>query len=1114
MRRVLITILFLASIPLHTQEGSATNADGWRLEIQKMELISADLEELKTWAQRLGLETTGTALELRSRIAQKLGIELGTDEAPKRRVTIESALSLSTFNLEVVDEDYIRITGGVNIVLTDLEENTSHRITADTLLLNQTRNLLEARGNVTYTLTKGSQVEVFRGEGLVFQLQDWMGIFYGGSSERDRNVGGSTLRFRFEGGEIRRSGKDVVILNEGLITSSVTVHPYYSIRASKIYILAPGEWGFANAFLHIGRVPVFWFPLYFQPGDEMWFNPVVGLPDPTDRRGTYLQTTTYVFGRKKQEDSPFSFLQFSERDEATPRVWRGLYLARDPDRKPESSTQNQSWTLKVLADLYTNLGFYGGLQGNLTNIGILNNWDILMGFAFSRNVYPGAPWKPYVFDPNAEVWEQSVWNKSLLLGVNVPFRYRFETKAQFQGWSLGWEYWSDPFLGEDFGQRSETFTPFALIGFGPKPASASESKKSSLTWFLGGSLMVNTAILNPWVRNFSISPLEMRLDLGTKNHPDYATPDPSREWFYPVRFVSPNFRINTAGEVFKLTTAPRTRERPPIRPPEELRQEPVPPQTELPAPESTDSSSAQQVREPAAAPKPPGPSLPAPIPATRQTPSDELGVSEVGLGYSYNVGWQTDGEYLSTPWVRPLDVDWKTRFARNQYNQSGSLNLNSRIWGNVVQADQSLSFSDRSRWTWYTDPSLTTLDLNNIYSADAQNVSTQITTQHNLTITPLGFFFLLRQTSLGYSLAFRVYERRFLSYNTLTQTAEYKEFFPEWDTQTVSNHEARFSLPLTPFDDAQLLNLSLQGRTTLDPRPVDRQLSLNLSSRIGIVQNTFSAGIRGNEIEWSPDLLRWGLEVSPWNWKFTNNLEYDLKKERWNSETATLTGYGWVFRYFHTQTVPYYFDPLTKRWTAGFSGGGYTPGETYFLPLEAAVSYQLPSTELNFLDNWVRLGLTANLSGNINLQQYTNATLNFSTSVQFRIVNYLDIAFSATSTNRALYRYLPGLAESLGLNLVTINPLQDIFLGFAFWDDALRKQSNFKLSRLSLALTHLMPDWSLSFRLEATPKLEGTPQQYVWSTNYNIVFLWKPITEIRNNLKVDDKGNITIDTKQ
>lgn len=1070
----------------------------WKKDVQLMELKTATAEELRDWARRLQLPQEGSEAELRRRIAEKLGLEWDEAQKPERTVTIDSALSLQTFRLEAVGEDYIRISGRVNIVLTDVAENTSHRIQADTLLLNQSRSLLEARGNVVYTLTKGNQVETFRGEALVFHLQDWMGIFYGGASERDRTVGGTTLRFRFEGAEIRRSGEDVVILNEGLITSSIPRNPYYSIRATKIYILAPGEWGFVNAFLYIGRLPVFWFPLFFQPGDEMWFNPVVGIPDPQDRRGTYLQTTTYLFGRKKQEDSPFSFLQFTERDETTPRVIRGLYLVRDRQAPPAPPTP---WTLKLIADLYTNLGFYGGLQGSLTEIGPLNSLDLLAGLAISRNVYPGAPWKPYLFQPSAEVWEQSVWNRSLLFGAEVPFRYRFETRARIQSWSLGWEYWSDPFLGEDFGQRSETFTPFALIGFGPKPTTASESKKSSLSWFTGGSLTPDASFLQPFVRSLSLSPVEFRLDFGLKNHPDFTTPDPSREWFHPSRFTAPNSRLNLSGQLFRLGGRAPSRARPALR-------SPFGPST---SPQPREGSSPDPGREGRSTPvlRPP----PLLRPTRPPPPRTEAPTSEASLTYNWNFGWQTEGDYRFGPWQRPSDVDWQLRTARNQYSQAANTNLDVSLWDGFLRLTNSLSVSDRNRWTWLRHPALTTAEVNSLLTTDAQNQSTQLTTLLQVSLNPLGAVFALRQTNVAYALGARLYEKRFRSFDPATQTASFQEFLPEWDKDSVNTHEVRFSLPITPFEDAALLSVGVQGRSTLEPRPVDRNLSAVLSSRVGPVSNTLSAGIRGDEKEWTPDLIRWVFEWTPFEWRIANTLDYDLKRDRFNSETLTITGYGWVIRYFHTQTVPYFFNSVTKRWEAGFAGGGYTPGQTYFLPLEASVSYQLPSARWEFWEGWGRLELASSANATINLQQYTNANLTFAGSLQWRIRNYLEFVLSTSSTNRAFYRYIPGLAESLGLGLETVNPLEDIFLGFAFWDESLRRRSAFKLSRLSLSVVHLMPDWSLSFRLEGTPRLEGIPQQYVWSTNFSLLIQWRPINEIRNDLRVDEKGNITVKTQ-
>ncbi len=1095
----LLGLVFSAS--LYAQEPVAEVPEiDWKTEVNKMDLQSVDLEELKIWARTLGLEETGSREDLVKRIADKLGITFDSSEAANKTVSIEAAESLNTFEMKEIGEDYIRITGKVNIVLNDKDKETSHRITADTLILNKARNILEAKGSVVYTLTRGTQVEVFRGDSLVFRLDDWMGVFYGGSSERDRTVSGKTLRFLFTGEEIHRSGEDVVIMENGLITSSLPKNPYYSIRASKIWILAPGEWGFQNAFLYIGRVPVFYFPIYFQPGDDMWFNPVIGLPEPTDRRGTYLQTTTYFFGKKKEEDSPLSFLQLGESDDTTPRVISGLYLVRDTDAPPV--TANQNWTLKLLADLYTNLGVYTGLEGSLTTIGFLESWTFLAGLGFSRNVYPGAPWTPFFFQPEAGLWEQSVWNKSRVGTLELPFRYRLESRAQSMGWSLIWEFWSDPFLGEDFGSRSETFSPFALIGFGPKPSTVTESKKSSLLWSLSGAVNPTVQILNPWITSLSFTPIEARMDYGTRTHPDYLSPDPSREWFAPTRFTLPNFRINLAGELLNFGKA-TSRTRPVLLDPfREPTPAPVPdPGTTVPAAEP-----------PKVDPLFPQLHLPGPVLGSQvsgaQTTSDNTFV----LNYTWNGAWTTDGEYNQLLWIRPYDVDWSVRYARNQYNQSGKLGLTTGILGQTFRSEHSLSFSDRSRWSWFFDDRVSETDKDTLITSDYQNVSTQVTNANQVTISPLLWLFPLRLTTTAYSLGLRLYEKRYKTYDTINNSGVFDEYYPEWKQESVNLHEISATLPWTPFEDSQLLNINLQGKTSLDPRPVERTASINVSSRWETLFSSLSAGIKGNEIEWLPDLLKWTAEWSPFSWKLSNSLDYDLKKQRWSSETATLTGYGLTLRYFQTQTVPYYFDTLTKRWIAGFEGGSFTAGDTFFLPLETSLSYQLPSFIITDDQKITEWNLSTSVNANINIQQYTNSNLSFQTSLTFKIINYLDMSFSASSTNRAFYRYIPGLAESLGLGLFTLNPLEDILRGFYFWDEESRRKSTFKISRLSFSVIHTMPDWTLTFKLEGTPKLEGVPLQYIWSTNFSVLLEWKPISEIRNDLKVDDKGVWTIKT--
>jgi hypothetical protein len=103
-----------------------------------------------------------------------------------------------------------------------------------------------------------------------------------------RTVADKSLPFRYQGEAIRRSANDVVLMDSGSITSSLTEDPYYHIEARRIWVLRPGEWGLQNAVLYLGRFPVFWFPFYFQPGDDPVFRPYVGVLDVTGAASVHV----------------------------------------------------------------------------------------------------------------------------------------------------------------------------------------------------------------------------------------------------------------------------------------------------------------------------------------------------------------------------------------------------------------------------------------------------------------------------------------------------------------------------------------------------------------------------------------------------------------------------------------------------------------------------------------------------------------------------------------------------------------------------------------------------------------------------------------------------------
>ena len=145
----------------------------------EMEIRTSSLSELALWCRTLGLSESGTRAELSKRLREYFNLPQPVQNEDRRIITIESAQFSEYFTIGVIDEDYARLSGNVSLRLID--ENTTHRITADEILFNRTRNILTARGNVVYEKTDGESTETFRGQNITVDLDNWSSILLDGS---------------------------------------------------------------------------------------------------------------------------------------------------------------------------------------------------------------------------------------------------------------------------------------------------------------------------------------------------------------------------------------------------------------------------------------------------------------------------------------------------------------------------------------------------------------------------------------------------------------------------------------------------------------------------------------------------------------------------------------------------------------------------------------------------------------------------------------------------------------------------------------------------------------------------------------------------------------------
>ena len=423
----------------------------------EMDIKTSSLMELAAWCREVGLSEGGSREELASRLRTYYRISSSASasgSAAGRVITIESAKTTEYFTLEVVDEEYARLKGDVIISLKD--GNATHRIKAWEILYNRTRNVISASGKVEYVKEEGGTEETFKGESITVNLDNWASIFMDGASEK--SMGGNSTAYRFSGTVISRNSEEVTVLTGADITNPKNEEAFWSLHASKLWLLPGNDFAILNAVLKVGNVPVLYIPFFFYPADEIVFHPVLGF---RTREGTFLQTTTYILGRPKtsavSENSITKIFGSASGDMEQKR--EGVFL-RNTGEKRVSPNDTR---LSVLFDAYVNLGTYLGTEFTLPRKGPFGELNISTGVGLTRNVYPmGNSYTPFPsFDGKSE------WNSGMLFSLGTPFRYRFNMTGSFQitYGSLSWAlpYYADPYVDRDFMRRSEVLDWLSML---------------------------------------------------------------------------------------------------------------------------------------------------------------------------------------------------------------------------------------------------------------------------------------------------------------------------------------------------------------------------------------------------------------------------------------------------------------------------------------------------------------------------------------------------------------------------------------------------------------------------------------------------------------------------
>ena len=455
-----------------------------------------------------------------------------SQESEVTTITIENSMQTSYKKSEDGGEDLIELEGAVEISVKKGSNKTS--IKADKVTYNRATEMLFASGNVEI-VTEGASAggEKTTANSLLMNTSTLEGVFDGGRVVQTKSdalnlPSGSTLIVFSD--LFGKSQSNTISFKNSKLTFCDDEDPHWHIDATRTWLLPGGEFAFFNALLYVGAVPVIYLPAFYYPKDELIFNPVFSK---SDRKGFTVQNTYYIMGRKPLQSSSSSSSS-SEETTSSAEALKGLYNFMKPTTLKEQERQglilhnlDENYTgttstyLKVMADYYSKLGYFTGLEGvfqpknkNITNL----KFNVDLGF--SKTLFKNN--EDYTFISSATEGEflpanGIYWDKSNFMGLKVPFRYgaNFELSLSkpFRT-SIQMPLYTDPFFYYDFMDRQESMDWISYFLQGDDTKST-QSEYSTFAWKISNSYSPTLpAALKPYISSLSIK-LDSSLNFGT-----------------------------------------------------------------------------------------------------------------------------------------------------------------------------------------------------------------------------------------------------------------------------------------------------------------------------------------------------------------------------------------------------------------------------------------------------------------------------------------------------------------------------------------------------------------------------------------------------------------------
>jgi lipopolysaccharide assembly outer membrane protein LptD (OstA) len=1082
-----------------------------------LDIKTSTLAELAAWCRSLGLSEGGTRENLAARLRAYYTLDRipAAEEDPDRRIIIiESSRSTEYFTLETVNEDYARLRGDVIVSLKD--GDATHRISAQDLLYNRTRNIITARGGVKYVKEEGETIETFTGETITVNLDSWASVFAEGVSERAVQEDETT--YRFSGTVISRNDQEVTVLREATIINASNPESYWSLNATKLWLLPGSDFAVFNAILKVGEIPVLYIPFFYYPADEVVFHPVIGY---RSREGSFVQTTTYILGRPKAaEGSENSFSKILGNGPNMEKTRQGLFLrSTGKKRKDENEL-----SLKALIDIYANLGAYFGTEFSVPRQGIFGATDLSAGFGVTRDIRKA---NDTFYTPFVRYDGTSDWNSSRFFSQDLPLRYRFNMTGSLSGrngafdWAV--PYYADPFVNRDFLNRSEEMDWINMVQQGMNTEESDLESNSqvlgSYEWRINGSLSPQLPVLAPYVSSFSLSSFSSTVSFETRNSTKYSKLQndysPNRQFFFPNKLTlySASFTLN--GTPFTLGESAST-----ARPGNAAKEKnPLAgigePRSPWEAAEEKDSEAgeADPLRPPA---------------LSQRFDIPRIGGPQFSIDYRLNPSAVSELQFRSSQenWQEAEDIDWNevsSVLSTVRGDASLGFNLNHPNGGMYTN---SFRFTTTGSWQDYgfVDREAEEFtyqgqqDPNKVRNARLQALNaTYFNTNYEFSSTfrPLYRSAVWGNTSLQYSfrglLAKSVFDPDSIGANAEDVWEESPLWdieYGAWDKDYLDSHSFVTNIAANVMDKAQTFTL------TADLPPREAAIEGNSTLRAWISEtnahmrlfNPAQPDTRKPEPFYLTETLRFGTYGS-----FQQYMVLDSEKKEYSTLTTNLSLLGLSLTYTAVRMIPYRFNYQGSVDPAMADGWVQKKEEESLQHRDLVFGYRKTFAKNKLWKERLSFSLNVNTSLTFDLQRYTYSRMNFSGGLTLKLNKFLDFNFSVTSENTYIYRYfkdLPGFELPIKLPEGEQNNIfLDLVNSFRFDDEEKRKSSGFKLKSFNINAVHHLGDWDATLGIALSQALErpgtGNPY-YKFNTEISFLVKWIPISEIKTELRYEE----------